>query len=99
MRRRELIALLAGVGAAWPLGVAAQPSRQPTIGFLGSGSPHFFLAAAEFCWIGEIRRIGEVVSKEQTPENFLIDLVADVRLAFQCVICGPSQVVSRVSAG
>jgi putative tryptophan/tyrosine transport system substrate-binding protein len=38
MRRRELIAFLAGVGAAWPLGVAAQSSRQPTIGFLGSGT-------------------------------------------------------------
>jgi putative ABC transport system substrate-binding protein len=38
MRRREIIALLGGVAAAWPCGLCAQPTKQPTIGFLGSGT-------------------------------------------------------------
>ena len=38
MRRREFIALLGGVAAVGPRGVCAQPTKQPTIGFLGSGT-------------------------------------------------------------
>jgi putative ABC transport system substrate-binding protein len=39
MRRRKFIALLGGTVVAWSLGVSAQKSALPVIGFLGSASP------------------------------------------------------------
>jgi putative tryptophan/tyrosine transport system substrate-binding protein len=39
MRRREFISLVGGGAAVWPIAARAQPSKKPTVGFLGASTP------------------------------------------------------------
>jgi putative ABC transport system substrate-binding protein len=57
LRRRDLITLLGGVAAAWPLAARAQqPAKLPTIGFLGSNTP-----SAQSQWTGAfVQRLREL---------------------------------------
>jgi putative ABC transport system substrate-binding protein len=57
MRRRELIALLGGAAASWPLAVRAQQTgKLPTVGFLGADAAAFSPWTAAF--VGHLRELG-----------------------------------------
>jgi ABC transporter substrate binding protein len=57
MRRRELIVLLGGAAASWPLAVRAQQTgKLPTIGFLGADAAAFSPWTAAF--VAHLRELG-----------------------------------------
>ena len=57
MRRRDLITLFGGVAAIWPLSAKAQqPSKRPTIGFLGANASGFAPWVSAF--VARMRELG-----------------------------------------
>ena len=68
IRRREFIAALSGTAFAWPLAVhAQQPTKLPTIGFLGTITP-----AAQGLWVAaflqRLRELGWIEGRTVTIE-------------------------------
>src|SRR5271165_7600490 len=56
MRRRELITLLGGAAAVWPLTARVQPAKVPTIGFLGVDASFWSPWTAAF--VERLRELG-----------------------------------------
>ena len=67
MRRREVLALLGGAAAAWPLEARAQQPALPVIGFLGSASPDLFTSQVRAFGQG-LREVGFVEGQSVTIE-------------------------------
>ena len=68
MKRREFLALLGGVVAPWPLATRAQqPSKLPTIGFLGQSTRS---AATEWtaAFVQRLRELGRIEGRTITIE-------------------------------
>ena len=101
MRRRDLITLIGGAAAAWPLAARAQQAgKQPTIGLLGAGTPSSWspwLAAFaqrlhELGW-SEGRTIAiEYRWAEGRPERFAEIAAEFVRLKVDVIVTGGAAV-------
>jgi putative ABC transport system substrate-binding protein len=67
MHRREIITLLGGAAAAWPLATRAQGEKRATVGLLGSGT-----AAAQSQWttafVQRMRELGWIEGRNLTIE-------------------------------
>ena len=63
MRRREFMTLLGGAAATWPLAARAQqPTKLPTIGFLGAVTP---LAGSQWAaaFVQRLRELGWIENR------------------------------------
>jgi hypothetical protein len=56
-KRRQILTLLGGAAATWPLASRAQPGKLPTMGIIGSGTPatqgHWYAA-----FVQRLRELG-----------------------------------------
>jgi ABC-type uncharacterized transport system substrate-binding protein len=94
MRRRDLITLFGGVAAIWPLSAKAQqPSKRPTIGFLGANASGFAPWVSAF--VARMRELGWIDGRtiaieyrwsEGRPERYAEIAVEFVRLNVDVIV-------------
>jgi putative tryptophan/tyrosine transport system substrate-binding protein len=93
--RREFITLLGGAAAAWPLAARAQqPSKLPTIGFLGANTPStesqriaaFVQRLRELGWIDGRNIAIEYRWAEGRPERYIEIAAEFVRLKVDVIV-------------
>jgi len=106
MRRRDFIAGITGLSAAWPFAARAQPAKLPTIGFLGTTTASawgpwtaaFVQRLRELGWI-EGRTIAiEYRWAEGRSERFAEIAAEFVRLKVDVIITGGSAAVAAKQA-
>src|SRR5882724_5059394 len=60
--RRKFLATLGGAAAAWPLAASAQPSKVPTIGFLGTATPST-MSSRVAAFVQRLRELGWIENR------------------------------------
>jgi putative ABC transport system substrate-binding protein len=97
--RRELITLLGGAAAAWPLAARAQQRAMPVIGFLGSGAPTSQRAWVE-AFVKRLRELGWIEGRtvaieyrwgEGRPERYAEVAAEFVRLKVDVILAGGTE--------
>jgi ABC-type uncharacterized transport system substrate-binding protein len=97
MRRRDVITLLGGAAAAWPIAARAQqPRRQPTIGFLGTATssawsqwtPAFAQRLRELGWIEGHTVAIEYRWAEGREERYAQIVAELIRLRVDVIVTG-----------
>jgi putative ABC transport system substrate-binding protein len=105
MRRRELITLLGGAAAVWPLGARAQQSALPVVGVLDAGSADAFARFAAAFRKG-LNETGYVEDQNVTVEYHWLEgrydrvpaLVADMVRRRVAVIAVPASTMAALAA-
>jgi integrase len=62
VKRRDFITLLGGAAAPWPLAAGAQPSKVPTIGFLGTATP-LTMSSRVAAFVQRLRELGWIENR------------------------------------
>src|SRR4051812_43660994 len=105
MKRREFIAMLGAVAAAWPLSARAQQPAMPVVAFLNVGSPDarrdrvvaFLRGLSEIGYV-ESRNVAVEYHWLESDYNSLLAVVDDVIRRSVAVIAVPGTTPASVAA-
>jgi putative ABC transport system substrate-binding protein len=99
--RRKFLATLGGAAAAWPLAARAQPSKVPTIGFLGTATP-LTMSSRVAAFVQRLRELGWIENRtvaieyrwaEGRSERFAEIVAEFVRLKVDVIVTSGTPVV------